>query len=116
MGLATPDTGYTKGGMPLTVSAGLSCPHSVSARPTNMFLESIPTYNGSLRWNGQGMDAPSQPMQNKTWERYCFSSVFKFTLQPPYRIRYENLLSLIWDTSHWNFFLKFGLKTAYDMS
>ena len=33
-----------------------------------------------------------------------------------FSIAIENLLSLIWDTSHWNFFLKFGLKTAYDMS
>ena len=41
---------------------------------------------------------------------------FKFTLKPPYRITHENLLSLIWDTSHWNSFLKFGLRTAYDMS
>ena len=41
---------------------------------------------------------------------------FKFTLKPPYTVAIENLLSLIWDTSHWNFFLKFGLKTAYDMS
>ena len=28
----------------------------------------------------------------------------------------ENLFSLIWDTSHWNSILKFGLRTAYDMS
>ena len=27
-----------------------------------------------------------------------------------------NLLSAIWDTSHWNFFVKFGLKTAWHMS
>ena len=41
---------------------------------------------------------------------------FKFTLKPPYTVAHENLLSLIWDASHRNFFLKFGLKTAYDMS
>ena len=41
---------------------------------------------------------------------------FKFTLKPPYRIMHEHLLSAIWDTSHWNFFLKFGLKTTWDIS
>ena len=41
---------------------------------------------------------------------------FKFTLKPPYTVGHENLLWLIWDTSHWNSFLKFGLRTAYDMS
>ena len=46
----------------------------------------------------------------------CVFRWFKFTLKPPYRITHENLLSLIWDTSHWNSFLKFGLRTAYDMS
>ena len=37
---------------------------------------------------------------------------FKFTLKPPNSITHGNLLSAIWDTSHWNFFVKFGLKTA----
>ena len=37
---------------------------------------------------------------------------FKFMLKPPYSIMHENFLSAIWDTSHWNFFVKFGLKTA----
>ena len=37
---------------------------------------------------------------------------FKFTLKPPNSITSGNLLSAIWDTSHWNFFVKFGLKTA----
>ena len=41
---------------------------------------------------------------------------FKFTLKPPNSIMTGNLLSAIWDTSHWNFFLKFGLKTAWDIS
>ena len=27
-----------------------------------------------------------------------------------------NLFSAIWDTSHWNFFVKFGYKTPYDIS
>ena len=35
-----------------------------------------------------------------------------FTLKPPNSITYGNLLSAIWDTFHWNFFVKFGLKTA----
>ena len=37
---------------------------------------------------------------------------FKFTLKPPYTVVHGNLLSAIWDTSHWTFFVKFGLKTA----
>ena len=41
---------------------------------------------------------------------------FKFTLKPPYRIAIGNFFSAIWDTSHWNFLVKFGLKTAWDMS
>ena len=38
---------------------------------------------------------------------------FKFTLKPPNSVMHGNLLSAIWDTSHWNFFVKFGLKTAW---
>ena len=41
---------------------------------------------------------------------------FKFTLKPPYTIASGNLLSAIWDTSHWTSFVKFGLKTAWDIS
>ena len=41
---------------------------------------------------------------------------FKFTLKPPNSIMPGNLLSAIWDTSHWNFFVKFGLKTAWHIS
>ena len=37
---------------------------------------------------------------------------FKFTLKPPYTVAIGNLILAIWDTSHWNFFVKFGLKTA----
>ena len=37
---------------------------------------------------------------------------FKFTLKPPNSIRHGYLLLAIWDTSHWNFFVKFGLKAA----
>ena len=53
---------------------------------------------------------------------FCISSGisvfrwFKFTLKPPYTIMHGNLLSAIWDTSHWTSFVKFGLKTAYDIS
>ena len=32
--------------------------------------------------------------------------------KPPYRIMHGNFLWAVWDTSHWNFFVKFGLKTA----
>ena len=37
---------------------------------------------------------------------------FKFTLKPPNSITSDNFLSAIWDTSQWNFLIKFGLKTA----
>ena len=37
---------------------------------------------------------------------------FKFTLKPPYSGASERSLSAIRDTSHWNFFVKFGLRTA----
>ena len=37
---------------------------------------------------------------------------FKFTLKPPYTVVSGNLLSAIWDTSHWTSFVKFRLKTA----
>ena len=37
---------------------------------------------------------------------------FKFTLKPPNSITHGNLLLAIWDTSHWNFFVKFRLKIA----
>ena len=37
---------------------------------------------------------------------------FKFTLKPPYSGASERSLSAIWDTSHWNFFVRFGLRTA----
>ena len=43
---------------------------------------------------------------------FSFFRWFKFTLKPPYTIMYGNLLSAIWDTSHWTSFVKFGLKTA----
>ena len=41
---------------------------------------------------------------------------FKFTLKPPNSMARGNFFLEIWDTSHWNFFVKFGLKTPYDIS
>ena len=41
---------------------------------------------------------------------------FKFTLKPPNSMACRNFFLAIWDTSHWNFFVKFGLKTPYDIS
>ena len=41
---------------------------------------------------------------------------FKFTLKPPYTVAHGNFLSAIWGTSHWTSFVKFGLKTAWDIS
>ena len=40
---------------------------------------------------------------------------FNFILKPPYTIAIGNFFSAIWDTSHWNFFVKFCLKTAYNI-
>ena len=47
---------------------------------------------------------------------FCLFRWFKFTLKPPDSITPGNLLLAIWDTSHWNFFVKFGLKTAWHIS
>ena len=41
---------------------------------------------------------------------------FKFTLKPPNSMVHGNFFSAIWETSHRNFFVKFGLKTPYDIS
>ena len=47
------------------------------------------------------------------WAKCCVVfRWFKFTLKPPYRIAISNFFLAIWDTSHWNFLVKFGLKTA----
>ena len=46
---------------------------------------------------------------------YSIFRWFKFTLKPPYTIMHGNLLLAIWDTSHWTSFVKFGLKTAWDI-
>ena len=35
---------------------------------------------------------------------------FKFTLKPPYSIMHGKLRLVIWDTSFWTFWLKFGHK------
>ena len=48
--------------------------------------------------------------------KYVIFRWFKFTLKPPYTIAHGNLSSAIWDTSHWTSFVKFGLKTAWDIS
>ena len=47
---------------------------------------------------------------------FYFFRWFKFTLKPPYSGASERTLLAIWDTSHWNFFVKFGLRTAWDIS
>ena len=47
---------------------------------------------------------------------FLFFRWFKFTLKPPYTVASGNLLSAIWDTSHWTSFVKFGLKTTWDIS
>ena len=39
-----------------------------------------------------------------------FFRLFKFTLKPPYSIAHDKLRLAIWDTSFWNFLVKFGHK------
>ena len=48
-----------------------------------------------------------QPMSN-----FLFNIIrwFKFTLKPPYSIVHDKLQLVIWDTSFWTFWLKFGHK------
>ena len=41
---------------------------------------------------------------------------FKFTLKPPNSMACWNCYLAFWDTFHWNIFVKFGLKTPYDIS
>ena len=45
---------------------------------------------------------------------YNILKIFNFQAILPIGI--GNFFSAIWDTSHWNFFVKFGLKTLYDIS
>ena len=47
---------------------------------------------------------------------YSLFRWFKFTLKPPYTVAHGNLSLAIWYTSHWTSFVKFGLKTAWDIS
>ena len=54
--------------------------------------------------------------KNGGWEKIRVFRWFKFTLKPPNSMVHGNFFSAIWDTSHWNFFVKFGLKTPYDIS
>ena len=57
--------------------------------------------------------------KNGSWDLVDAHRVFrwfKFTLKPPYSGASEHSLLAIWDTSHWNFFVKFGLRTAWDIS
>ena len=58
----------------------------------------------------------TEPSMLTLWVIIAIFRWFKFTLKPPYRIAIGNFFSAIWDTSHWNFFVKFGLKTPYDIS
>ena len=69
------------------------------------------TSDGSrlCEWGHQGLEGA-----NLLFDQ--FFRWFKFTLKPPNSITHGNLLSAIWDTSHWNIFVKFGLKTAWHIS
>ena len=59
---------------------------------------------GKYKW---GSDADVEKFEHQLVFRW-----FKFTLKPPYTVVIGNFFLAIWETSHWNFFVKFGLKTA----
>ena len=68
---------------------------------------------------------PIRPFASSRWKSTwlnvrgsegCVFRWFKFTLKPPYTVAHGNFLSAIWGTSHWTPFVKFGLKTAWDIS
>ena len=44
-------------------------------------------------------------------ERELSAKKRSVSLKPPSGVAIENFFSIIWDTSHWNFFLTFGHKT-----
>ena len=97
-------------------------------------------YEGHLNWSKiLSMDIlrvfGDDHMWHQNWHQYVWTSLcqfiflwtssivqvlvfrwFKFTLKPPYTVVHGNLLSAIWDTSHWTSFVNFGLKTAWDIS
>ena len=52
------------------------------------------------------------PPNAKHLQEFMLFRWFKFTLKAPNSITHGNLLLAIWDTFHWNFVVKFGLKTA----
>ena len=57
----------------------------------------------------------TQPFNTTGCNAMCLNVIFKwfkFTLKPPYSGASERSLYAIWDTSHWNFLVKFGLRTA----
>ena len=66
----------------------------------------------TLRWYGENLHGTTRFRIGGI----IFIRWFKFTLKPPYTVASWNLLSAIWDTSHWTSFVKFGLKTAWDIS
>ena len=60
---------------------------------------------------------------NALWTVEMVSSLFRWfkcklkcKLKLPNSMAIENFFLVIWDTFHWNFFVKFGLKTPYDIS
>ena len=69
----------------------------------------------SMVWR-RGGSAPFEPpmyilLQSARFPDSIFRW-FKFTLKLPYSRAHERSLLAIFDTSHWNFFVKFGLWTA----
>ena len=63
-----------------------------------------------IRWD------PCGALNLDVQDVYANGCTVNGTVQPPYSGASERSLSAIWDTSHWNFFVKFGLRTAWDIS
>ena len=84
----------------------------VTKNPQNVHIESI---FGQFWWPSYLTSKLMSISVNLIVSIYFFRW-FKFTLKPPNSITHGNLLLAIWDTSHWNFFVKFGLKTTWHIS
>ena len=89
------------------VGSSLSSSSGLVTVPMSLEFSTAPIFPVPLAFGESGI-----------WD-YAFSAVFrwfKFTLKPPNSITDWNFFLAIWDTSHWNFFVKFGLKTPYVIS
>ena len=92
----------------ITLLCGVLCGVHIPVKSSKTHLTSLKVRN----W------MRNQPLSDITslFLNFSFFRWFKFTLKPPYTVAHGNLSSAIWDTSHLTSFVKFGLKTAWDIS